>query len=178
MQIFKTRNDFISSLSRNLIMCEIGVFLGEFSKILFDQQPLELHLIDPFLGNFCSGDKDGLNIKQVNLTQSYLNLINFYSNTNNVIIHREFSHAILTNFPDHYFDFMYIDADHNYESVKQDLLLCKRKTKIGGIISGHDYHALNFPGVYKAVNEFCYMYQTPINSLTEDGSPSYGIINL
>jgi predicted O-methyltransferase YrrM len=48
-------------------------------------------------------------------------------------------------------DFVFIDADHGYESVKKDILAWLPKVKNGGLISGHD---INLPGVYQAVNEF------------------------
>jgi len=36
-------------------------------------------------------------------------------------------------------DFLYIDASHDYKSVKDDILNYYPKVKTGGIISGHDY---------------------------------------
>lgn len=177
MNIFKTRNDFISTLNKNLIMCEIGVFKGDFSHILFNQNPKELHLIDPFIGSFWSGDKDGLNMQYANLEISYQNLKNTYQNYSHVHIHKGYSQNILSFFPDEYFDFMYIDAEHTYDSVKNDLLICKQKTKINGIIAGHDYDQNKFPGVIEAVNEFCNLYNLNISMITEDGCPTFGIIN-
>ncbi len=56
-------------------------------------------------------------------------------------------------FPEKYFDLVFIDADHFYEPLKQDIeswLLLVRK---GGMISGHDYKALRFPDCTKAVDE-------------------------
>jgi predicted O-methyltransferase YrrM len=50
------------------------------------------------------------------------------------------------------FDFIYIDADHNYESVKQDIQLAKKLIKPNGIIAGHDY-SHGFAGLMNAVNE-------------------------
>ena len=50
------------------------------------------------------------------------------------------------------FDFIYIDADHNYESVKQDIILAKKLIKPNGIIAGHDYRE-TYQGVIKAVKE-------------------------
>jgi hypothetical protein len=68
MKIFDTRNDFIKTLNKDLIICEIGVFKGEFSKFIFDEiNPKELHLIDIFEGMMCSGDKDGNDVVWVNL---------------------------------------------------------------------------------------------------------------
>jgi hypothetical protein len=177
MKIFKTRNDLINYLPSDLIMCEIGVFEGEFSEKLFKSKPKELHLIDIFAGHFGSGDKDGLNIKTIDLNISYNNLKQFYKEQKNVYIHKGFGNNILKNIPDSYFDFMYIDADHSYEAVKKDLELCKIKTKPGGIIAGHDYNKEKFCGVVDAVNEFCLANNYYIEYMTEDGCPTYGIFN-
>jgi predicted O-methyltransferase YrrM len=49
-------------------------------------------------------------------------------------------------------DFVFIDADHNYESVKKDILSWLPKMREGGIMSGHDYHN-NTCGVKQAVDE-------------------------
>jgi len=55
-------------------------------------------------------------------------------------------------FADGSLDVVYIDAAHDYESVKADILAWRPKLKPGGILSGHDYgpHA---PGVIQAVDE-------------------------
>ena len=37
------------------------------------------------------------------------------------------------------FDLVFIDADHSYEAVKQDIANWKPKIKAGGILAGHDY---------------------------------------
>lgn len=53
-------------------------------------------------------------------------------------------------------DMVFIDADHNYESVKADIAAWLPKVKPGGIISGHDYSGDmygSFPGVDQAVHE-------------------------
>ncbi len=50
-------------------------------------------------------------------------------------------------------DFVYIDGNHNYEFVKQDIANYYPKVREGGLLGGHDYIPLH-PGVIKAVNEF------------------------
>lgn len=42
-------------------------------------------------------------------------------------------------FEDNYFDFIYIDANHSYESTLEDIISWYPKLKKNGIISGHDY---------------------------------------
>jgi SAM-dependent methyltransferase len=65
-------------------------------------------------------------------------------------------------------DFVFIDASHEYEDVKADILAWLPKVKIGGILAGHDYDT--FEGVNRAVNEifnindlelsdYCYIYK-------------------
>jgi predicted O-methyltransferase YrrM len=51
------------------------------------------------------------------------------------------------------FDVIFIDAGHNYEDVRTDLLAWIPLLKDDGILCGHDY-ADYHPGVMKAVDEF------------------------
>ena len=52
-------------------------------------------------------------------------------------------------FPDQSFDIVYIDAEHDYESVRRDISAWRRKAKI--LLAGHDYHS--FPEVARAVSD-------------------------
>lgn len=60
--------------------------------------------------------------------------------------------------PDGSLDFVYIDARHDYESVKEDLEAWFPKVRPGGIFAGHDYVDGMLPqgdfGVKSAVDEF------------------------
>ena len=59
-------------------------------------------------------------------------------------------------FKDESLDFVFIDASHEYEDVRDDILAWYPKVKPGGIIAGHDYYHEEhdwFPGVKQAVNE-------------------------
>jgi predicted O-methyltransferase YrrM len=55
-------------------------------------------------------------------------------------------------YKDNSLDFVFIDAAHDYESVKKDINAWYPKVKKGGVISGHDYTWCD--DVKKAVNEF------------------------
>lgn len=54
-----------------------------------------------------------------------------------------------SRFKDGEFDIIYIDAEHDYESVKADIAAWKPKAK--HVLAGHDYHA--FPDVRMAVKD-------------------------
>ena len=43
-------------------------------------------------------------------------------------------------FWDGYFDMVYLDANHGYEAVKEDIETWLPKVKQGGILGGHDYN--------------------------------------
>lgn len=57
-----------------------------------------------------------------------------------------------SNYSDESLDFVFIDAGHDYDSVKKDLTAWYPKVKQGGVLAGHDYHY--HCGVFPAVNEF------------------------
>lgn len=57
-----------------------------------------------------------------------------------------------TMFTDKSLSFVFIDANHSYQNVKNDILAWMPKLKDSGIIAGHDY-APDCQGVVKAVDE-------------------------
>merc|ERR1712242_413053 len=50
-------------------------------------------------------------------------------------------------------DLVFVDGDHAYEAVRQDIRAWRSKLRPGGILAGHDY-SLFRPGVVRAVHEF------------------------
>ena len=57
----------------------------------------------------------------------------------NYIIIKELSMEVVKYFKDNSFDFVYIDAGHDFASFTNDLHFWLKKVKPGGIMSGHDY---------------------------------------
>lgn len=84
--------------------------------------------IDPFGGPGAGGGNDKEYTVQ-KLAQLELD---------NVLIVEELSSQALGRFPDSSFDFIYIDGDHSYDGVKNDLTHSLRILKPGGIVVLHD----------------------------------------
>jgi len=51
-------------------------------------------------------------------------------------------------------DFVYIDANHNFDFVMEDLITWGRKVRPGGMIAGHDYDRAHLKGVVPAVDTY------------------------
>ena len=67
-----------------------------------------------------------------------------------LVLYRHFTNYAHKFVEDESLDFVFIDAGHEYEDVKQDIRLWYPKIRQGGYMLGHD---INQPQVKKAVNE-------------------------
>lgn len=184
MKSFDTRETMINDLiPKNGIYCEIGIFKGEFADKLIDiLNPTELHMLDLFEGNICSGNADGNNVVYTNMKNEYNRLLTLSRTVPCMKLYAGDSSSVLKTFPDNYFDMIYIDGDHSYNGVKKDITVAFDKIKPGGYIMGHDYemnmtkarNMYNF-GVKRAVDEFCSANSQTICAKGYDGCVSYAI---
>ena len=171
---FETRTEMIKSLPKGMKVAELGVFKGDFSKEIFEtMNPAELYLIDIFNGIMGSGDRDGNNMEYINLNEHYVSLENHFVSSPNVKLLKGTTLNQMSTFENDYLDIVYIEASHEYLDVKNDLEISYHKVKSGGYILGHDYEPKRFPGVVNAVNEFCNKYNLSVNSLSNDGLPTF-----
>lgn len=170
MNLLETRSDLLRLVPKRFVIAELGVFTGAFSaEILRVCDPAELHLIDTWTGRVECGDKDGENIQVVD-SMEVVFLALALRGDRRYTLHRANTTVALSTFPDRYFDFIYVDADHSEEAVYADLVMAMRKTLWG--IGGHDY-CPRFDGVVRAVDTFCNKFGWEITHLTRDGCPSY-----
>ena len=150
----------LERMPKTSICAEIGVWKGEFSRlILSETNPKLFHLIDPweFQPEFSERMYGGSVAKsQRDMDVIYHSVRQLFDNEERVIFNKDKSDKILESFEDNYFDWLYIDGNHYYDYVLQDLEISLRKVKVGGIIAGDDYTwgaQYDFP-VRRAVEDF------------------------
>jgi hypothetical protein len=72
-------------------------------------------------------------------------------------------------FPDNHFDFVYIDADHTYESVIKEMTAWYPKLKSKGLFAGHDFlaefdHTTKNNEIYQPYNKQEYVGSFGVNT--------------
>jgi predicted O-methyltransferase YrrM len=123
---------------------EIGVYVGYYSRLLLDTIPnLNLLCVDSWAIRTWR-------------ERAYPLAVETLSRYPNVTIIRGKSVDVAKTVKDESLDFVFIDADHSYEAVKDDLLAWTPKVRPGGIVSGHDYYKSQSGklGVIRAVDEY------------------------
>jgi hypothetical protein len=118
---------------------EIGTSKGVFAE-KFGKAGLKLYCIDPWLDypDYSRGDEkwqQDLNL-QYNRTRELLEPYD-------CILIRKKSMAALSEFEDESLDFVYIDGNHEFMYVLNDIHEWSKKVKKGGCICGHDYFHSN-----------------------------------
>lgn len=167
------REDLLKLMPKNSVVAELGVDQGGFSeKILNICQPEKLHLVDVW-----GSERYGL-AKRKEVETKFSSQIE----SGKVEINLGFSTDVGQTFTDHYFDWIYIDTDHSYQTTIKELEIWRSKVKENGIIAGHDYVIGNWDGVVRygvieAVYEFCSKYDWEILYITmeHDNNPSFAI---
>ena len=131
-------------------MLEVGSYLGE-STYLFacSEKFTSIHCLDAWESNYDDNDESSSS----DMSKIELQFDKFKNSCGDLITKvKDYSENVTQLFEDESFDFIYIDANHTYESVKKDIQSCLPKLKKGRFIAGHDYSE-SWPEVKKAVDE-------------------------
>lgn len=173
------REELLQCFPKGGVGAEIGVAEGAYSAVILENaQPAELHLIDPW-SHLEAGS--GLLQSQELLAgieraralgteftapagnaigdRMFTEITSRLGGDPRVRLHRQFSYKAVTSFADEFFDFVYIDGNHQYEFALRDLHDFAAKLKPGGLLFGHDFFEDAFAkkehyGVIDAVNTF------------------------
>lgn len=117
---------------------EVGVFKGHFSKSILDSWDGTLYMVDVWRP---------LDVEDYNDMSNHSGHSEAYRDTmtsisgyeDRAIMVRAASEVAAHIFEDNSLDFVYIDANHAYDYVVQDIELWYPKVRPGGLICGHDY---------------------------------------
>lgn len=115
---------------------EVGTFGGAFARDILEVcRPRKLYCVDPYA--IYDGFKDSLNSK--NLDHIYEEAKRFLAPFGDAVeILRMTSAEAAQHFADRSLDFVYIDGNHAYKYVLQDLECWYPKLRDGGLLCGDD----------------------------------------
>ena len=150
---------------------EIGVKDGAFSLHLCQTIPdLQLICVDPWK-EYAADPRSEAQEKQERLFSQACEKLKPYS----VSIHRMASMAWIHAGCDVFgiLDFIFIDANHTFDFVMQDIIEWSKLVRPGGLVSGHDYYRTRWSGVVDAVDAYTNAHQIHEWFLTGNREPSF-----
>lgn len=162
MSYLRAREIVLSMLPRGSDGAEIGVWKGDFSaEILSRAAPRVLHLIDPWEAREDASHQEAWYSTErgVDMDRVHAGVCARFADqidSETVHIHRAPATVALGTMAKHSLDWVYIDGDHSYEAVRDDLASAFQVIKPGGLICADDYRLGKWwgDGVVRAVNEF------------------------
>lgn len=113
---------------------EIGVYRGLYSKWLF-RYVSGLYLTGVDAWEIYEGYKD---YEKTDILDAKKEAFEIYKGKNGKLIHG-WSNEVVKTIPDESLDFVFIDGNHAYEYVVEDIALWSKKVRKGGIVYGHDF---------------------------------------
>jgi predicted O-methyltransferase YrrM len=149
--LFSGLQDFIKECChKDIVMAEIGCWAGE-STALFAAAVKTVYAIDAWDFEVCNegvlSTKALFGLAEKTFDRRALEFPN-------IVKIKELSLIAATTFKRQSLDMVYIDANHDYESVLNDIKSWIPNVKYGGIVAGHDYTTSEPEyGVVQAVNE-------------------------
>lgn len=139
---------------------EVGVFHGSTARRVLLQRPLCTHImVDPWqappAGSRWKESPGQAQHKSQEEFDKYYEEVKKATAVfgKRAVIIREYSVEAAKSFANSSLDYVFIDAEHTYEGVKEDVTAWLPKVKKGGWIGGHDYDNGRFVGVKRAVDE-------------------------
>ena len=130
---------------------EVGVYQGKTTRQLLKAFPYaELTLIDPWAAQELPGRLYNRNGPE-DWESIYRAVCDEFAG--HTIIRTDSVTAAHMMQPDS-FDLVFLDGDHCYQAVRQDIIMWSRLVRPGGLLCGHDYSSLGAnKGVKRAVDE-------------------------
>lgn len=131
-KLYSTKFEFIKHLPKNAHILEIGTLAGDYAELLLETNPLSIDLVDVFEAN------DWRDLNRFDKKGHYQFVKNRFKNHPEVSLLQGYSHDVLPTLNKKY-EYIYIDANHDYEHASQDLADALPLLAEGGIIGLNDY---------------------------------------
>ena len=151
---------------------EIGVEQGKYTEVLC-KAGLAIFAIDAWQAY--KGYRDHVNQKKLDgfLEKTKERVVPYHCD-----VIKAFSMDAVKNFNDESLDFVYIDCNHSFRYIADDIYEWSKKVRKGGIVSGHDYsiiagkHGLNACHVKYVVDAWIKSLGIELFT-TKEGNPSW-----
>ena len=114
---------------------EIGVYVGDFTE-KFCRLGIGVHAIDPWIAYSGMGRTFQAQGAMDKIYQKARERLSKYDCAH--IVKKDSLEAVW-EFEDKSLDFVYIDGDHDFRHIAEDLYEWAKKVRPGGMVSGHDY---------------------------------------
>jgi SAM-dependent methyltransferase len=114
---------------------EIGVEKGKFTEKLA-QAGLKVYGVDPFLVYKGFDNDPVLNQPRIDILEG---MARKRLEKYNVTLIKKMSMDAVEDFEDNSIDFVYIDGNHGFRYVAEDIWEWHRRVRPGGLVSGHDF---------------------------------------
>jgi len=146
--------------ARNITAVEVGVFYGENARSILRTLDIDhLYLIDPYEDYTCAG----VTVKMDGIERAAKKRLKPWEKKITWI--KKYSHDAVYDIPKA--DFIYLDANHDYEYISKDLPRYYNRMKQGGIFGGHDMKVFHM-GTIQAVIEFADEYHLKLQAEPDD----------
>ena len=159
----KSRYRLVKMLPTRGVGAEVGVWKGDFSAALLRHtRPKQLHLIDPWIfqedlprawyGGLAARSQADMDAISDGVRTRFAAEIA----SGTVVVHRAPSADALRRLPDGGLDWIYVDGNHLYDGVMDDLTNALPKLRPGGLLACDDYGSPGWweDGVKRAVDAF------------------------
>lgn len=144
---------------------EVGVCDGRFSQKLCESIPgLKLLCVDAWKA-YSDNSQDGTQKQLDRCLRITLERLKNYD----VTIMMKWSMEAVKEVADESLDFVYIDCNHKFDYVMEDIIGWTRKVRKNGIVSGHDYWNIKDFGVVPAVDTYVKVHGYKLNIAGANG---------
>jgi predicted O-methyltransferase YrrM len=151
-RLFKNKEEYAKHIPKGSRILEIGTLAGDYAEVLINEvKPASIDLIDVFEAH------DWPDCNRFSKAGHFDFVKNRFKNVKAITYHKGYSEQIMPTL-DKTFDYIYIDANHDYEHCKTDLINALPLLAEDGIIGFNDYivdkdHGVDY-GVIEVVCEF------------------------